>query len=175
MVAAGLRDSVVRYTLNAKLKGQLDGTVGLDLVDCDGGLVARLLQVAEQNNIGNAKSACAELHRTRGVTLYMDPSRLLAWHPSVAPIVTAIAVPSAHRPETFFGYLGDHRAIALPKDGSLKGPILVVLAQPRQEQLRASARERSKHVEIIRPDPKNVPSSGLRPTVIQLPPRSQKR
>ena len=127
-LAIGLRDPKARVALADYMKSNPNPRAGVDLQLCDRAPALSGIIAAGQRGGGSA-SMCGFVKAQAGVTLYMDPDRLRGWDASVAPIVTAIENPGAARPALFQGYRASDRMIDLPSDGSLGGPILVVLGQ----------------------------------------------
>lgn len=127
-LAWALRDSATRMNLATLLKHDSTTLLGADLQACDTeGPVKAIFDAAERRGAGLASVVCATLKRTPGGVLYMDRDRLRAWDGTTIPIVTAIEHPEHPPLRSFHGYLATDRAIDLPPDGSLAGPILVIL------------------------------------------------
>lgn len=127
-IVTALRDPALRAAVAAAMKADSTSRLGLDLQDCDSpGVVHSLLAAGEKYGAGAAASVCASIKSRAAGALFMDPDRLRGWNGSTIPIVTAIENPRSALPATFHGYLSSERVIDLPADGSLKGPILVVL------------------------------------------------
>ena len=136
-ISLSLQDPDTRQALAAALKTDTMARGGVDLQDCDhSSLAHQLLAVGERRGGRTAASLCAEIAGRRGLILYMDPDRLAAWSGRDTPVVAAIENPQAPLPSEFTAYRSPTRTIALPSDGSLKGPILVVL--PFRGQARAN-------------------------------------
>lgn len=127
-VVAGLQNPKVRGAIIRALRDPANRGAGIDLLDCSpGSAVGDLLQAGESRGGEGANTLCSAFRSWGGVTLYMAPDRLAAWDSTVIPIVTAIAHPDSALPATLVGYRSPARTIDLPADGSLQGPILVVV------------------------------------------------
>ena len=138
-LAFGLRNPKARADLAAYMKSNPEPHSGVDLQTCDRTpALAGLIAAGER--AGGAAGMCAIVRQRAGVTLYMDPDRLKQWDPRIAPIVTAIDDPAAQRPASFLGYRTGDRLVELPADGSLRGPILVVLGQLHPSRLKGRQR-----------------------------------
>ena len=123
-----LRDSTLRIDLARALKAQENGTLGIDLHDCDhDALAVRVLREGERRGAGGASLACTRIRQRAGMVLYMDRDRLRGWDGTTIPVVTAVSNPDRGLPVTFRGYRSATQMIDLPSDGSIRGPILVVL------------------------------------------------
>jgi hypothetical protein len=153
-VIAGLQDSSIRMAVYHAMTKRGASTVGLDLQGCaDEPVVLALIREGEHNGAMPASQACGVLKGLPGAVLYMDPDRLRAWDGSTIPIVTALENPHARIPPTFHGYRATNRMIDLPADGSLKGPILVILpiVHPRRVTNAPPPKRRTVH-RAISPD-----------------------
>ncbi len=127
-IVVALRDPALRARLAAFMKSSEGGLLGLSLSDCGANSLAdEIFARGENNGVGSAETSCANTKLYAGVVLHMAPERLRAWDGSTIPIVTAIEHPEDPLPTTFLGYRGATQAIELPKDGSVGGPILVLL------------------------------------------------
>lgn len=127
-ISRALQDEVARNALATALKADSTARFGIDLQDCGKTSVARVLLAAGERRGGDAAAnVCSSILRQRGLVLYMDPGRLSEWSGREVPIVTAIADPRLPLPRTFLGYRSPTRTIELPADGSLRGPILVIV------------------------------------------------
>lgn len=127
LVSAALQDSATRVRVYRALK-MAPGRLGLDLQLCqDDPLIHEIFDAGERFGAGVAASHCAFARAQGGLVLYMDHDRLQHWDPSVSPIVTAIANIDTPSAATFHGYRSPVRMIDLPADGSVQGPILVIL------------------------------------------------
>lgn len=137
LIALALQDSAARFGLATALRTDSTARTGIDLQDCaTSPVVVALLKAAERRGGATAAAACETMSRQRGLVLYMDPDRVAQWDGRESPIVTAIADPQLALPRTFLGYRGPNQTIQLPSDGSLRGPILVVL--PYRNSARAA-------------------------------------
>lgn len=140
-VAAGLQDFAVRLAVHRALTSPSAHRMGLDLHACaSDSVIISLLRAGERRGAGLAASVCQMLGSMNGAVLFMDPSRLRKWNGSTVPIVTAIANPGRELPATFHGYRSPNRLIDLPADGSIQGPVFIVLpyqhpAHPRNVRL----------------------------------------
>lgn len=127
-LAGALRDSATRADVARAMKDPKESFVGIDLHSCAANpLVLRLLLQGERAGGSPSQIVCQGILHREGLVLYMDRDRLRAWDGSTIPIVTAIAQPGSGLPVTFHGYRSPTKIIDLPSDGSLGGPILVVL------------------------------------------------
>ena len=127
-IAAALHDQDARVRLRAALMAPGLSMSGLSLSSCSSDEVLKQLFAAgERRGAGKAGALCQMLRTRGGVSLWMAPGRLRGWSPSMMPIVAAIDNPSRRLPPKFKGYLGARRAVELPEDGSINGPILMVL------------------------------------------------
>lgn len=127
-IVAALRDSEVRIGIAASMKSPTAHYLGLDLRLCDTDpLVSKLFASGEYAGAGSATSMCSLVKRYPGVVLYMDPDRLRQWDGRTIPFVTAIENPDAALPPMLHGFRSATRIIDLPRDGSVGGPMLVIL------------------------------------------------
>lgn len=127
-VVAGLQDPAVRGRLVRAMKDSSMTRRGLDLLDCDATApLGAVLAAAEKRGGRSRALLCSSIRQSRGLTLYMDPDRLAGWDSTVIPIVTAVADPNQAIPNSFLGYRSPSETIDLPRDGSVGGPILVIL------------------------------------------------
>lgn len=157
-IAAALRDAPTRYALHDALVNAKSRGVGLDLTTCGStGTANRLLTVGERRGAGSASAMCGLIHQSAGVILYMDPRRLARWDPSVSPIVTAVANPGHRIAGSFKGYRSPDVTIDLPGDGSLGGPILVVLPVPHPNQTGRAAHAEKVQARVMSPPYRAAP------------------
>jgi hypothetical protein len=96
----------------------------------------------------------------------MDPDRAAQWSGREAPIVAAIATSGTALPATFVAYRSPELMIDLPSDGSLRGPLLVVL--PFRHPTRAARYPiMLPEPQVVhaakQPAPTNVPSASVKP------------
>lgn len=127
-IAIALRDPAIRGAIARALRSPSTSRVGLDLQSCSTSApVKDMLAAGERRGAGAASTICSLVRQLDGAVLYMDPSRLTAWDTTVAPIVGAIASPDRGLPRQFAAYRSGTMMAALPRDGSLGGPILMIL------------------------------------------------
>lgn len=127
-VSLALQSEAVRREVYDSMKSPEALGAGLNLQECNhSGVAQDLLRSGELAGGSSAAAFCAAIRGLNGLTLYMDPGRLDNWNPKFLPIVTAIANPGTKLPAHFLGYRSARFTIDLPGNGSLKGPILVVL------------------------------------------------
>ena len=153
-IVAGLQDPDARVHLIEALKANPDQWAGLDLELCEAeGPIARVLSAGARR--GGHADMCTRIRGHGGVTLYMDPNRLATWHPNIIPVVTAIANPTTPLPRRFIGYRSPERTIEIPNDGSLSGPILVILgrAHPRARPRGPARTPVQQNIEVPVPGP----------------------
>ncbi|CAN5858451.1 hypothetical protein BH11GEM1_BH11GEM1_35140 [soil metagenome] len=126
-ISAAMQDSAVRVHVKMALM-QSTSAVGIDLQSCDKDpAITELFASGERFGAGAAPTLCSFAKGRVGLVLYMDRDRLRNWSPSVSPVVTAIANPDQPIAKSFHGYRSPVRTIDVPSDGSLQGPLLVVL------------------------------------------------
>lgn len=126
--AAALQDARLRGALVRAMRDTVNNGTGIDLANCGSGtIVGSLLTAGELRGGGDAASLCERMKAGKGMILYMDQTRLAGWDSTTIPIVTAIADPQGSIAETIRGYRAPGDMIVLPVDGSVGGPVLVVL------------------------------------------------
>ena len=127
-VSAGLQDPAVRGRVVRAMKDSAMGRNGLDLTACDATeLFGAVFTAAERRGGRSGGLLCSNIREARGLILYMDRDRLAGWDSTTIPIVTAVADPTQAMPNSFVGYRSPLQTIDLPRDGSVGGPILVIL------------------------------------------------
>lgn len=135
-ISAGLQDPAVRHRVAAAMKERGTHPIGIDLRDCAGGTpAAQLVASGAARLAANPEAMCDAIRGRVGMVLYMDGDRLTHWDSSTVPIVTAIDNPDQSLPASFLGFRSPDVTVALPADGSLRGPILVVLPLPHDGML----------------------------------------
>jgi hypothetical protein len=135
-IAAALQDPRVRGMVARALRDSVTNPSGLNLSDCSSGTVSGMMLSAGELRGGlSASELCKQLNENVSFTLYMDRTRLAGWDSTVIPIVTAIAKPSDQLPQRFKGYRTPSVLIDLPSDGSVGGPVLVVLPYRHTQRL----------------------------------------
>jgi hypothetical protein len=88
------------------------------------------------------------------MVLYMDRDLLAQWDAAaVVPVVTALAHPNAALPAAFRGYRTPEETVDLPGDGSVTGPVLVVLPNihPSRKSRRPDLKGNAQPVAIAQP------------------------
>jgi hypothetical protein len=139
-LVVALEDSSVRVAVARAMKQPQAGVAGLDLQGCASDpVVSALLASGEKRGGAAAKAICSALEKMNGAILYMDPTEVKRWDGTTIPIVTARATLSGVLPKALQGYRSPDRLIAIPTDGSMSGPILVVLPIPHPTRLTAKA------------------------------------
>jgi hypothetical protein len=127
-VSIAMQDPDARGAVVRAMKDSTSRQVGLDLTDCGTKSATReLFTAAEKRGAGLASTACADIAQRGSLLLYMAPDRLAAWDSTLVPIVTAVADLEADIPASFRGYRSPDVIIDIPSDGSLLGPILVIV------------------------------------------------
>ena len=127
-ISAALEDPRVRGAMVRAMKDSIYNPLGLDLSECGAGsVVGNMLRAGERRGGKDASTICDELTAGRGLILYMDRSRLHGWDSTTIPVVTAITNPDAPPRKSFHGYRSPDLVMDVPSDGSLGGPILIVL------------------------------------------------
>jgi hypothetical protein len=127
-ISASLEDPRVRGAVVRAMKDSVNNPIGLDLTECDAGSVAgNTLRSGELRGGRDASTLCEEMKQRGGVILFMDRGRLATWDSTTIPIVTAIANPNVPLQKTFHGYRSPDLVMDVPSDGSLGGPILIVV------------------------------------------------
>jgi hypothetical protein len=126
-IAAALQDPRVRGIVVRALRDTVNNPTGLDLSSCSDGVVSSLVNAGTLRGGSSASAMCRLLNAGRGTVLYMDRTRLAGWDSTVIPIVTAVADPSVPAASTFHGYVTPSLITDLKSDGSVHGPVLVVL------------------------------------------------
>lgn len=140
-VSMALQSDALRKEVHDSMSNPNAMGAGLDLQECDQpGVAQHLLRSGELVGGGSAAELCATIRRMDGLSLYMDPGRLQRWDPKLLPIVTAIADPNKKLPTHFLGYRSARYTIDLPANGSLKGPLLVILPLKHQRRIVAGQR-----------------------------------
>lgn len=153
-LAAALQNPKLRAAVRRSLESGDPRMTALDLQDCQGAsLAGQLLHEAERRGAGLAADACAQAIQARGMMLYIDRDRLAQWDSSVVPIVTAIESPGTSLPKTFKGYRSPSVTIDLPGDGSIGGPVLVVLPIPTPSRRDRMPIIRPSVMPVTLPDP----------------------
>jgi hypothetical protein len=127
-VSAALEDSRVRGALVRAMKDSVNNPVGVDLTECsDGSIAQSVLRAGELRGGRDASTLCEELRAGNGAMLYMEQSRLAGWDSTTIPVVTAIANPNAPLAKSFHGYRAPGLVMDVAADGSLGGPVLVIV------------------------------------------------
>jgi hypothetical protein len=127
-LAAGLQDSTIRMAVYRAMKSPGANHGSLDLQTCAADpAVSSLVTSGERHGAGPAVAMCALIARLPGATLYMDPTQLARWDGTTIPIVTAVEKANRRLPATIRGYRSPDLLMDLPTDGSLQGPVLVVV------------------------------------------------
>lgn len=126
-LAAALQDPRVRGLVVRAMRDSVHNASGIDLSSCTDSVVSSLVNAGTLRGGGSANSLCKRLGVGKGVVLYMDRTRLAGWDSTVIPIVTAVADPSIQPAKTFHGYVTPSLVTDLRSDGSVNGPVLVVL------------------------------------------------
>lgn len=148
-IVVALRDPAARGVIARALRSQTTSRLGLDLQSCSSSAsIKSILAAGERRGAGAASAICSLVQRLDGAVLYMDPNRLAAWDTTVAPMVGAIAHPERGLPRQFSAYRSATRITALPRDGSLAGPILMVLPY-RHPSYGGRSREGDQETRII--------------------------
>jgi hypothetical protein len=138
-IAAAVQSPEVRSSIRDELRRASNGIAQLDLQDCTRNAVVRsMLDEGQRRGGGSSASLCSAIQQADGLTLYMDRDLLAAWDPAVVPVVTALSTPGAPLPAMFRGFRTADATVDLPGDGSVTGPVLVVLpnAHPRHKSPR---------------------------------------
>jgi hypothetical protein len=137
-ISTAILDKNARLELHAALLNAGGSPFGLKLSECASSApLVTLMNAGEHRGAGSGRALCRMLAARGGVTLWMNPAWLRQWDGSTLPIVAAIDNPAIALPRTFKGYIGAKHAIDLPADGSVGGPVLVVLGAGKTHTRRA--------------------------------------
>ena len=169
-IVAALRNPSTRVAVMNAMKSASAGRLGLNLSWCtEDPVVADLLQAGEDAGGDPSPVMCKKIQAYRGLVLYMDPDRLREWDGTSIPMVTAIANPERGVGGPLRAYRGVTTMITLPADGSVRGPLLVVLPYEhgRQSALRPKDNASTRTVRVpqqpTQAEPVLVPAPVLRP------------
>jgi hypothetical protein len=153
-IAAALQDPRIRGMVVRALRDTVNNGTGMDLAQCSPGtIVGDLLTAGELRGGQSAASLCERMKSKTGMILYMDHSRLMGWDSTTIPIVTAVADPNAPIAKTFHGYFTPTTMADLRSDGSVNGPVLVVLPIFHPRRVRDLNRAMLPTNVIVRPAP----------------------